>query len=209
MLLKIALKRIARVVHVLTEQPLHIRGKQNLESASKKLIINKSIHMLDISKPDPFKSFVKPAREMKSIKLEWNEKLKQHENNGFSKKEMLNLREESKKYELLEFLKNQPDPGLFTTVESIDKFMDFYPQSEEKNKRMYKEVLYAKKTSSIPNTAVFRLKRDKNLSTSEYAINLKSYIHSTRSSKSITISDLRNVLYGLVTNSQNNVTTTI
>ena len=103
----------------------------------------------------------------------------------------------------LNFLKQQPDPGPFTTVESIDKFMEC-EESEEKNKRRYKEVLYAKKTS-IPNAAVFGLKDHKNLSTSDYAINLKSYIDSTRSSKTITISDLCNVLYGLATNSQNSV----
>ena len=74
----------------------------------------------------------------------------------------------------------------------------------KKKQKMHKEVLYAKKTSSIPNDAVFRLKKNhKNLSTLKYAINLKSYIDSNRSSKSITISDLHNVLYGLVTNSEN------
>ena len=63
--------------------------------------------MLDKSKPDTFKSFVKPAIEIKNIKLKWNDKLKQHENNGFNKKGT--------------YKKNQ-----------LITFMECYPESEEK-----------------------------------------------------------------------------
>ena len=50
---------------------LNMRGQQNLKSASKETIINKSIDILKNSDPPKFKAFIKPAMPIKELKLEW------------------------------------------------------------------------------------------------------------------------------------------
>ena len=71
---------------------------------------------------------------------------------------------------------------------------------ELKNTRLYKEVRYAWLTSTSlkPTAAVFRLKRNhKKLESQEYYDNLTSYLSNVRSIKTLTLSDLKNVLHCL------------
>ena len=57
---------------------IHIRGKQCLESASKKMVINRSIDLLETSEPVKIKKFWKPSKGNKDIKMQWKEKIKAH-----------------------------------------------------------------------------------------------------------------------------------
>ena len=69
--------------------------------------------------------------------------------------------------------------------------------AEEKNKRLYTEVRYAKNTSLRlkHSDPVFRLKRDyKNLTNEEYAANLMNYLGSARKTSSLTVNDLSNAI---------------
>ena len=50
---------------------VNIRGKQNLESASRKMVMNKSMDLLEKAEPDEIRKFRKPALEIQEIKLEW------------------------------------------------------------------------------------------------------------------------------------------
>ena len=125
---------------------LHIRVKPNLECVSKKMILNKSFDLLqkiDIAKLCMFR---KPSEEIKEICIEWNEKMKHYQQQGYSQKEALNLKEEQSKLKDLEFLKSQNLPGPFSTSEEVDMYMDGDETDRVKNHRLYIEVRYAKKT---------------------------------------------------------------
>ena len=50
---------------------LGIPGKQNLEAASRKMVLNKSVDLITNS-GDKFKKFRKPAAEIKELKVTWN-----------------------------------------------------------------------------------------------------------------------------------------
>ena len=100
---------------------INIWGKQCLESASKKIIINKSIDLLETSEPVEIKKFRKPSKEIKDIKMQWKEKIKAHQVKTHSDKEKSCLKEESTKYNLLEKLKKEDIPRPFTNEDEIKK----------------------------------------------------------------------------------------
>ena len=93
--------------------------------------------------------------------------MKEYEKHGFSQKEAPNLKEEASKMADLDFLKKQSPPGPFSTSSEVTTYMacdDF--TDNEKNKRLYVEVRYARKTSLSlkPTASVFKLKKNhKNL----------------------------------------------
>ena len=178
-----------------------IRGPDQLEPASKKMILNKSIDLLEktLDKPKTFLSFKKASESINEIKLKWTEKLKSFQADGYSKQECLNLRKESEQLELLEFLKLQEFPGPFTKPTEVKEFMQSDLRPEEKQKRLKKEVKYARMscTTMKETHSVFRLKNYLDLDAEEYADNLISYLDNARSVRSITLNDLNNVLHGL------------
>ena len=61
---------------------LEIRGKQNLESVSYKMVLNKSAD-LTIKNLSVFRKH-KNALKIKELRLQWNQKMKVLEDNGFS-----------------------------------------------------------------------------------------------------------------------------
>ena len=204
------LKRNKAQVHNLNEErsvglinyELATKGKNHIEAASKKMVINKNIEILRNTDPKDISKFRKPASQIKEIKAEWKERIKCHQKDSYTEKEKARYKEESTKYSLLEQLKNEIPPGPFTNVKEIQKYINS-PQTqteEDRNKRMFKEVKYARMscTSLKPNCSVFCLKRNhKNLSTEEYTDNLCSYLSNARSSKMLTITDLNRVLHCL------------
>ena len=180
---------------------LAIRGKNNIEAASKKMIINKNIEIVKNTNPKDILKFRKPATQIKEIKAEWKERIKCHKKDSYTEKEKARLKNEETKYSLLEQLKKETPPGPFTNIEEITEYNANSQQTEDnKNKRMFAEVKYARITctSLKQNASVFRLKRDyKNLSTDEYIDNLTSYLTNARSSKTLSITDLNRVLHCL------------
>ena len=177
---------------------LDIRGKQNLEAVSRKMVLNKSA---DLTKDlTDFRKYRKALAEIKEYKLEWKKKMQEMEKAGYSKNENKSNTVELTKLEDLEFLQEQPIPGPFTTSEKVAEFMDSEPESKEKNERLYREIRFQRNSSQAlkKDAAVFRLKRNsKNLETCEYAANLSVYLNQSRSMTTLTLSDLRNVLTGL------------
>ena len=183
---------------------LNIRGRQNLESVSKKMILKKSSDLLNRIDKTKLHMFKKPAEEIKDIRLQWNDKMKQYQEKGYSEKEAQNLKEEQKKLKDLDFLKSQNPPGPFSTAEEISSYMEGEESDAVKNHRLYVEVRYARKTclSLKPTASVFRLKQNyNNLETENYAENLKCYLDSSRSTTNLTIRDLKNVLHALTSSS--------
>ena len=148
--------------------------------------------------------YVKPAKVIREIKLEWNERLKKQQPEGYSAQELINTKNESTKYDCLDYLKSQTIPGPFTTAFQVHEYMSCCPESKAKNKRMKMDVKYARLmcTSMNPSkAAVFRLQRNhKDLTTDEYADNLMAYIDTARSCKNITMTDLNNILFGIASN---------
>ena len=173
---------------------IQIRGKKDLESASKKMIINKS------SDPSKLKDFVMPARRIKDIKIKWTERIREHQAKGFSEKETANLKTDAQKYSILEQLKKESMPGPFTKPEDIKDYLVCELDDAAKNKRLYMEVKCARVTSMSlkPTAAVFRLMRHhRKRETMEYADNLSSYLDSARSCRTITLADFDNALHAL------------
>ena len=120
---------------------IDIRGKQHLEAASRKMVLNKSSDL--ISEPgDSFKKFRKPAVEIRNIKLQWNSKMREMEQKGFSAKQIVNTKIEGQKLDDLDFLAKQNKPGPLTTSESVGTFMENEPESPAKNERMYSEIRF-------------------------------------------------------------------
>ena len=68
--------------------------------------------------------FAKPAKRIKELKLEWKEKIKEQQKKGLSDKGTANLKEESVKYSVLESLKNDQVPGLFTTATEVQEYFE-------------------------------------------------------------------------------------
>ena len=175
---------------------LGIRGKRNLESASKKLLLKKSFDLLENSgKLSEFRKFRKAANDIKAMKINWNAKMKRMEEEGNLKKNDDNNHIENVKYNDLDYLKKRNGP--FTSEEAVREFDRSTPESSEKNHRLYIEVRYAKNTClSLKHTAsVFRLMRHyKKLPSEEYVENLCQYLGDARSKTVLTADDLSAVL---------------
>ena len=157
---------------------LGLPGKRNLESTSKKLLLNKSFDLLENSgKLSELRRFRKAAQEIKSMKVNWNAKMKKMEEEGNLKKNDDNIHIENVKYNDLDYLKNHNGP--FTSDKAMREFDISTPESSEKNERLYIEVRYAKNTClSLKHTApVFRLMRNhKKLPSQEYVDNRCQYL---------------------------------
>ena len=146
-----------------------------------------------------FKKYKKQSDAIKEIHVKWNCKMKLLEQKGYGEKEALSLRSEQKRIENLEYLKKLSGP--FTKKEEIELYMNNGSISdEEKCKRLYAEVKYARSTSQTLKTsaAVFRLRqKGKKLSIQEYAHNLCQYLDDTQAVSTLTLNDLNDVLSNL------------
>ena len=178
---------------------ISIRGKRNLEAASKKMVLNKSADLVFNNSGD-FRKFTERAKQIKEIKLEWNKKMQALEKEGYAKQDLKNTSTESQKLRDLDFLKKQECVGPFTSSEEVKEFMGKVKESAAKNKRMYIEIRLQKITSKTlkKDNRLFRLKAGgKNLSTEDYADNLCAYLDQSKCISTLTLGDLHNVLTGL------------
>ena len=96
---------------------------------------------------------------------------------------------------LLELLKQESLPGLLKMSSSIWRWKW---SQRKKNRRIYNEIRYTRLTSLSlkPTSSVFWLERKyQSLETPEYADNLISYLDGARTCRTITLSELSNVLH--------------
>ena len=121
--------------------------KKNVEAVSRKMVLNKSSDLIP-KNSGVFRKFRRQAREIKELKLKWNEKMVALQEKGFTEKDMLNLKLENQKLEDLEFLRTQIPPGPFTKKEEVTDFMEVIPESKEKDLRMYKEIWFQKNSTT-------------------------------------------------------------
>ena len=59
-----------------------IRGKKNVESASRKMVLNKSYDIMSSARS--FRPFLPQANEIKLLKVKWNEKMAQLQAQGYN-----------------------------------------------------------------------------------------------------------------------------
>ena len=87
------------------------------------------LHKADLSE---LKKYIKSAAEIKQVKKRWAEKVKQHLEKGYTKKEAANLKADSIKLNSLELLKQESPPGPFTSAEDVAKYMKMNMKLEKK-----------------------------------------------------------------------------
>ena len=189
---------------------LNIRGKSNLETASRMIVLNRAADLLQSINPKEIKSFKKQAEEIKELRKGWNKKMTALEEQGYTEKEILNTKKDNVKLQDLELLKKDNPPGPFTNEQEVQCYIDDQSVTEDiKNKRMYTEVRYARNTClSLKNAekaTMFRLKTSgqKNLSTLEYAENLIQYFGNTKNVENLSLDDFNAALLGVINKSSN------
>ena len=87
------------------------------------MLINKCEDILDNTDPSEMKKYIMPAKEIKEIKFQWQERLKEQQTKDFSEKEKSSLHQESLKYNLLELLKKETFQGPFVSEDEVMKYM--------------------------------------------------------------------------------------
>ena len=106
----------------------------------------------------------------------------------------------------MNIFKSQVLPGPFSTADEVRSNIRLPSEENEKNKRLYVEVWYARVYSStLKETAsILRLKQNgRNLTTQEYADNLINYMDDTESMNTLIVADLNTVLAQMVDNDGN------
>ena len=93
---------------------------------------------------------------------EWNKKIAVLQEQGQDEKKLINTKKESNKLKDLTYLKSQVPPGPFSTADEVHSYIRLPLEENEKNKRLYNEVWYARASSNtLKETAsIFRLKRN-------------------------------------------------
>ena len=99
-----------------------IRGKHHCQSASTKMVINKSVDLLVAVEPGEHYKYRKPAKEVKDIKLKWRTMVQSHQQDAYQEKDRIRLKDESTRYTLLEELK--AENGRFTNREEIEQYFN-------------------------------------------------------------------------------------
>ena len=177
---------------------LSIRGKGNLDTVSRKLVLNRSADLIT-NNASSFTKYRKAAKDIQRIRVQWNAKMKELEQKGYESKEALNLKKDASKLKDLEFLKNQQIPGPFTSADDVDMYINSELTIKDKQDRLYIEVRYAKATCLSMNTKslnqFFKLRqKGKKLDYEKYADCLKSYFDTSKSMSTVTLPELKSTL---------------
>ena len=151
-------------------------------------------------KPDNYKKYKFQAKEIKDVMKQWNDKMAVLQKQGYNEKKLIDAKKESNKLKDLTYLKSQVPPGPFSTADEACSnalvCIRLPLEENEKNKRLYVEVRYARVYSStLKETAsILRIKQNgRNLTTQEYADNLIKYMDDTESMNTLTLADLNTV----------------
>ena len=146
------------------------------------------------------KKWRKPVHDVQVICAEWNVKMKNYEEKGYSEKEALDIRSEEQKLCDIEFLKKQNPPGPLIRSNEVSNYLGSDINDAVKNKCLYIEIRLAKRTCLLlkPSSSIFRLERaGRSLASDEYDQNLISYLDNSHSQTSITVADLKKSSYSI------------
>ena len=122
-----------------------IRGKQNLETVSRKLVLNHSADLIQNKSMLQFTMCQKAAKEIKEICLQWLKKMNELKKKGFDAKD---VKKDTAKIKDLEYLKPKEIPQPFMLNCDIDKSIESDTVRDiDKQNHLYVEVRYVKATS--------------------------------------------------------------
>ena len=134
---------------------------------------------------------------MKSIKAQWNTKMRGLQQNGYREKDLLNARKEEKRLKDLKCLKNHKYTEPFT-CKDVSHFMKECKDEKERIDQLYVGVTYAKASSGFGDKInMFRLKDGKNLAVEDYVDQLERYFERAKGVTNISLADLKNILGAL------------
>ena len=98
-------------------------------------------------KPDNYKKYKFQANEIKDVMKQWNEKMAVLQEQGYNKNKLISAKKESNKLQDLTYLKSQVSPGPFSTADEVRSNIRLPLEENQKNKRLYVEVRYARLSS--------------------------------------------------------------
>lgn len=90
---------------------LSIWRKQNLETVSRKLVLNHSADLIQNNWMLQFTMYRKAVKEIKEVHFQWSEKINELKRKGFDVKDALNVTKDAAKIKDLEYLETQEIPG--------------------------------------------------------------------------------------------------
>ena len=118
---------------------------QDLEAVSRSIILDSSGKLRKDSEIS-FRSFRKQTNEVKKLKLQWSESMKEKFSAKLDEKQAVALTEESKRLDLLEELKMSGGP--FTTSQQVDEYLALAKTREECAKNNTQKKKFAKETKT-------------------------------------------------------------
>ena len=127
---------------VLFNYETKIRGRQNFKRPSQNLVQNKSSVLINTSYKD-LRKYRKQASDIKEIKLQWNQKMQDLENDLLDKQEVTVLTSEKRKINTYLFLRSRDFLGPLLFSDYIDLFQSSTGEPEI-NQRLYSVVKFIK-----------------------------------------------------------------
>ena len=67
-----------------------MKGKRNIESASRKLVLNKPFDLVEKEEAANYLKYKKPSQAVSALKEQWKEKIKKVEDEAFCNNEKIN-----------------------------------------------------------------------------------------------------------------------
>ena len=134
-----------------------LKKLRTLESVSRSMILAKAVEMRD-GKESQFRSFKMEVEKKRQLELNWQQKTKDKFAEGANERQLVAQAKERKRLDLLDNLKEMGGP--FTSAEQVQMFLDQeYILEREKQKRMKKEVQFARMSSTtLPsNDPLFKI----------------------------------------------------
>ena len=176
---------------------LKVRGAKEIKAVSSSLVkAGASELMKGKSVTKDLKLMTRKGGALPEILAEWEKKQVELKKKGMDEKKLSNVAQDKQRNGDLAKLTEQGGP--FTKEEQVDDFLKRTDLEDAvKNKRLYIEVRFAKNSSlSYPKSSdIFRLKqKGKNLSTSEYAVNLSTYLNKITCNVDMQFSDFKEAL---------------
>jgi len=175
------------------------RGAKNLKCASTVQVKAKSQDLIESQSSGSFREYGNIAKfTIPAIMKAWDEQQKRLQQQGLSDKEIANLALDKRRNNDLNELKKHGGP--FTKDSDVDELLKSNMTEDEKQKRLYLEIRYARDTAlSVPKQSdMFRLLKDrKKLASSVYGANLKAYLSNLSCKADVTMTDLNSVLDGM------------
>lgn len=178
------------------------RGAKELSAASRDLVTGASIDLLDrnsASAHRKMREHVLPNSDFMTLKSDWTDLQEALEAEAFAKKQNVKISHDQTRNKDLEFLKSFGGP--FTSIESLDNFVQSSILEKDKQMRLYIEVRFAKYSSITikRDEEIFRLIRNhRKLNVDEYARNLRIYLGKVSISTSVTMADFKSALCELL-----------